>query len=63
MAVALTTLAATPVDGGHYFVDVLAGIAIAAASLAAASRLVFVRLPLPAIRALPFRRSREAFAP
>ena len=62
MAVALTTLAATPVDGGHYFVDVLAGIAIAAASLAAASRLVFVRLPLPAIRALPFRRSREAFA-
>ena len=62
MTVALTTLAATPVDGGHYFVDVFAGIAIAAASIFAASRLVFVRLPFPAIRALPFRRSREAFA-
>lgn len=62
MLVAATTLAATPVDGGHYFMDLLAGIAIAAASIVAASRLVFVRLPLPAIRALPFRRSREAFA-
>jgi hypothetical protein len=28
-------LAATPIDGGHYFVDVLAGVAVAAISLAA----------------------------
>jgi hypothetical protein len=48
-AVALTTLAATPVDGGHYFVDVFAGIAIAAASVAAASRLAFIRVPFPAV--------------
>ncbi len=61
-AVALTTLAATPVDGGHYFVDVIAGIAIALASIAAATRVVFVKVRMPALRALPSRRSREAFA-
>ena len=33
-------LAATPIDGSHYFVDVLAGVAIAVASLAAARTLV-----------------------
>jgi hypothetical protein len=33
-------LAATPIDGSHYFVDVLAGIVIAIASLAAARALV-----------------------
>lgn len=33
-------LAATPIDGSHYFVDVLAGVAIAVASLAAARALV-----------------------
>ena len=33
-------LAATPIDGSHYFVDVLAGIAIAVASLAAARTMV-----------------------
>jgi len=61
-ATALTTIAATPVFGGHYFVDVLAGIAIAALSIAAARRLVFVRVRFPAITALPFRRSRGVFA-
>ncbi|MDP4021305.1 phosphatase PAP2 family protein [Methylobacterium sp. NEAU 140] len=30
-------IAATPIDGGHYFVDVLAGIAIAAAAIALAA--------------------------
>ncbi|WP_294074947.1 phosphatase PAP2 family protein [Sphingomonas sp.] len=60
--VALLTIAATPVNGGHYFVDVIAGVAIAGASIAAARRLVFARLPLEAITALPFRRSRAAFA-
>lgn len=57
-AVALTTIAATPVDGGHYFVDVIAGISIAIASLVAGSRLVFVRLPLFPLTASPSRRSR-----
>jgi PAP2 superfamily protein len=56
----LMTLAATPVDGGHYFVDVFAGLAIAVACIAAASRLVYVRIGLPELRALPFRRSRAA---
>ena len=40
-------LAATPIDGSHYFVDVLAGIGIAVLSLAAARALV-VRLAAPA---------------
>lgn len=59
---AILTIAATPINGGHYAVDVLAGIAVAAASIAAARRLVYLRLPLAAITAWPFRRSREAFA-
>ena len=59
---AIVTIAATPIDGGHYSVDVIAGIGIAIASIAAAGRLVMVRVPLPAITAWPFRRSREAFA-
>jgi hypothetical protein len=61
-AVALTTIAATPVDGGHYFVDVIAGIAIALASILAARKLIYARVPLGALTAWPFRRSREAFA-
>ena len=39
-------LAATPIDGSHYFVDVLAGIGIAALCLAAA-RAVVTRLAVP----------------
>lgn len=38
IAVALLTIAATPVDGGHYLVDVIAGCAIATASIAVAKR-------------------------
>jgi PAP2 superfamily len=34
--VALLTIAATPVDGGHYLVDIIAGMSIAAASIAVA---------------------------
>jgi hypothetical protein len=44
MLLAGMTLAATPVDGGHYFVDVMAGALIAAASLWIASRSVHLRL-------------------
>lgn len=61
-AVAVTTIAATPVFGGHYLVDVIAGNGLAVVSIVAARRLVFIRLPFPTIRAWPFRRSREAFA-
>ena len=43
LAVALLTILATPIDGGHYLVDVMAGIAIALAAIAAATRLVFFR--------------------
>jgi membrane-associated phospholipid phosphatase len=35
LAVNTVMIAATPIDGGHYFIDVLAGIMVAAVSLAA----------------------------
>ena len=35
-----TMIAGTPIEGGHYFVDVLGGILVAAASLALAARIV-----------------------
>lgn len=44
-------VAATPIDGGHYFVDVIAGLAIAALSVAAASRLA------RGLRLAPLRRT------
>lgn len=61
MALAALTIAATPVDGGHYLVDVLAGMAIAAVSVAAAVRAVRRTPALPRLTAWPSRRSREAF--
>lgn len=36
----LAMIAATPIDGGHYFVDVLAGLVIASAAYVAARRIV-----------------------
>lgn len=39
LALNLLLIAATPIDGGHYFVDVAAGLAIAWAALALAARL------------------------
>jgi len=59
---ALTTIAATPVFGGHYLVDIIAGLALALASIAAARRLVYARVSLPALMAWPSRRLRGAFA-
>jgi hypothetical protein len=59
---AIATIISAPVRGGHYFVDVFAGIAIGMVSLVAATRLVYwpgIRWPLTA---WPFRRSRAAFA-
>ena len=44
-------IAATPAVGGHYFVDVVAGLALAAASIAVAGRIcraVLLRASRPA---------------
>lgn len=63
MTLAALTIAATPVDGGHYLVDVLAGLAIAAVSVAAAVRAVRWTPALPRFTASPFRHSHAASAP
>lgn len=63
MAVAIMTIIATPVDGGHYFVDVFAGMVIALASIAIANRAVRWTPALPRLTASPFRHSRAASAP
>jgi membrane-associated phospholipid phosphatase len=57
------TIVSAPVHGGHYFADVMAGMAIAVLSIEAARRLAYWRGPAIPLRASPFRRSREAFAP
>lgn len=59
MLLAASTIVATPVDGGHYLVDVLAGGAIAVAALVWSKRAISWS---PAPMASPFRRSREASA-
>jgi membrane-associated phospholipid phosphatase len=46
-------LVATPIDGSHYFVDVIAGIGIAALCVAAARTLVMRWAVLPAVIATP----------
>jgi hypothetical protein len=61
MTLAALTIAASPVDGGHYLVDVLAGLAIAAVSIAVAVRAVRWTPALPRFTASPSRRSRAAF--
>ena len=49
-------LAATPVDGGHYFIDLAAGIAVAALAIAAAKaisrRLTANSAPMPQLAAV-----------
>lgn len=63
MTLAALTIAATPVNGGHYLVDVIAGVAIAIFALAFSKRAIYWA-PAPAsLTALPFRRSREASVP
>ncbi len=61
--VALATIVATPIDGGHYFVDVLAGLAIAAISISIAVRAVRWTPAWPRLTASPFRRSHAASGP
>lgn len=58
--VALATIVATPVDGGHYFVDVIAGIAIAAVSILVATKAVRWTPAWPRLTASPSRRSHAA---
>jgi len=50
LIVAALTLLSTPIDGGHYFVDILAGMILAALALAAAPFLARIALPDPAAR-------------
>jgi hypothetical protein len=55
-------LAATPIDGGHYFVDMIAGLAIAALAIAAARQLsqAITRIPGPRTQHRRRRRCRDA---
>jgi membrane-associated phospholipid phosphatase len=49
-------LVATPIGGGHYFVDVIAGIAVAAFAIAAATAIanrIIGRTAAPAFAAMP----------
>jgi len=57
VALAGATILATPVDGGHYLVDVLAGMALAIVAIVAARAWVGWRPRDFALRALPFRHS------
>jgi len=60
-AVAVGTLLATPVDGGHYLVDVLAGMAAGMVAIALAGPAIRWRPAGTWVRSWPFRRSRAAF--
>jgi hypothetical protein len=60
VTLAALTIAATPVDGGHYLVDVLSGLGIAVVSIAAAARAVRWVPALPRFTASPSRHSHAA---
>ena len=62
MTLAGATIIATPVDGGHYFVDVFAGMAIAVLSIAVARRAVYWTPVRARLTASPFRHSHAASA-
>ena len=58
LAVSILTVLATPIDGGHYFVDVMAGCALAALGLVVAPLLARFEMPVWRSRpALGFRTS------
>lgn len=59
---ALSTIVATPVDGGHHLVDILAGGAIAAMALGWSKRAIYWGPSSDQLTAWPFRRSRVASA-
>jgi membrane-associated phospholipid phosphatase len=62
VTLAILTMMSTPIDGGHYLVDVIAGIAIGALCIVFARRAVCFGRSARPVRASPSRRSREAFA-
>ena len=62
MTLAFLTIVSTPIDGGHYLVDVIAGLAITVVALIAARRMIAWNPSLEGIRAWPSRRLREASA-
>lgn len=58
MTLAFLTIASTPVFGGHYLVDVIAGVALSAVCIPLARRMIRWSPSIDALRASPFRRSR-----
>ena len=62
ITLAVLTIVSTPIDGGHYLVDVLAGIAIAAACVVVARRAICWKPRFDLLTAWPSRRLREASA-
>ena len=59
---AASTIVATPVDGGHYLVDIIAGGAIAVLALIWSRRAICWAPAAAGLMAWPFRRSHEASA-
>ena len=62
MTLAFLTIVSTPIFGGHYLVDVIAGVALSAVCLPAARRMIRWDPSVGRLRASPFRRSRAASA-
>lgn len=62
MTLAFLTIVSTPIDGGHYLVDVIAGIVVTIVCLFAARRMIRWNPSFEGLTALPSRRSREASA-
>jgi len=60
VVLASLTIIATPVIGGHYLVDVIAGVAIAIACLFVARKAIYWSPSFDLVTALPFRRLRVA---
>lgn len=60
MTLAFLTIVSTPIDGGHYLVDVLAGVSISVLSLYAAQRMIRWNPSLLWLTASPFRHSHAA---
>jgi len=62
MTLAALTVVSTPIIGGHYLVDVIAGGAIAVACIACARQVICWRPSFSLLKSSPSRRSRAAFA-
>lgn len=60
MTLAFLTIVSTPIDGGHYLVDVLAGVAISMLALPVARRMIRWNPSFESLTASPSRRSHAA---